>query len=347
MERSTRDARRLVPRSLGRLLARARERRSSRRRSASRPSSRQALWRRPARGRPAAPRRSPRWRRTPTRRIELLQRARVSEGVVRLGAPAAHPRRPVRPRAGGGARGLPAGRRPASTTPSSTRASTRSRSCSTTAPALQLERAGAAGATGRRSLEPQPRAVAGHPHRAVPTAAWSTTARSTTARRCSAWPRSSYSRAVTAHRRHLARGLARGARRRHAHRRARGGACPATRPPSAARHGRHRGATRDHHEPARASSPSTARTASWSWRAASSRAASRSCPPAAPRRSSRKAGVKVTGVSEATGFPEILDGRVKTLHPKIHGGILARRDEPEHVQALERARHRPRSTWWW
>ena len=49
-----------------------------------------------------------------------------------------------------------------------------------------------------------------------------------------------------------------------------------------------------------------------------------------------QAGVKVTGVSKATGFPEILDGRVKTLHPKIHGGILARRDSTEHLQALEK-----------
>jgi len=49
-----------------------------------------------------------------------------------------------------------------------------------------------------------------------------------------------------------------------------------------------------------------------------------------------KAGVAVTGVSKATGFPEILDGRVKTLHPMLHGGILARRDQPEHVQALEK-----------
>ena len=56
----------------------------------------------------------------------------------------------------------------------------------------------------------------------------------------------------------------------------------------------------------------------------------------------RKAGVPVVGVSETTGFPEILDGRVKTLHPKIHGGILARRDEPAHIAALEGARHRPR-----
>jgi phosphoribosylaminoimidazolecarboxamide formyltransferase/IMP cyclohydrolase len=48
-----------------------------------------------------------------------------------------------------------------------------------------------------------------------------------------------------------------------------------------------------------------------------------------------QAGVAVTGVAQATGSPEILDGRVKTLHPKIHGGILARRDRPEHMQALE------------
>ncbi len=50
----------------------------------------------------------------------------------------------------------------------------------------------------------------------------------------------------------------------------------------------------------------------------------------------RDAGVRVIDVSEATGFPEMLDGRVKTLHPKIHGGILARRDVPEHLAALEK-----------
>ena len=43
-----------------------------------------------------------------------------------------------------------------------------------------------------------------------------------------------------------------------------------------------------------------------------------------------KAGVKVTGVSKATGFPEILDGRVKTLHPAVFGGILGRRDSAQH-----------------
>ena len=47
-------------------------------------------------------------------------------------------------------------------------------------------------------------------------------------------------------------------------------------------------------------------------------------------------GVEVTEVADYTGFPEMLDGRVKTLHPKVHGGILARRDLPEHVAALEK-----------
>jgi phosphoribosylaminoimidazolecarboxamide formyltransferase/IMP cyclohydrolase len=47
-------------------------------------------------------------------------------------------------------------------------------------------------------------------------------------------------------------------------------------------------------------------------------------------------GIKVTEVADYTGFPEMLDGRVKTLHPKVHGGILARRDLPEHVSALEK-----------
>ena len=45
-------------------------------------------------------------------------------------------------------------------------------------------------------------------------------------------------------------------------------------------------------------------------------------------------GVATIGISEVTGFPEILDGRVKTLHPKVHGGILARRDLPAHMQTL-------------
>ena len=45
-------------------------------------------------------------------------------------------------------------------------------------------------------------------------------------------------------------------------------------------------------------------------------------------------GVPVTEVADYTGFPEMLDGRVKTLHPKVHGGILARRDTPEHLAKL-------------
>src|SRR5467141_4400331 len=48
----------------------------------------------------------------------------------------------------------------------------------------------------------------------------------------------------------------------------------------------------------------------------------------------RDSGVGVKDISELTGFPEMLDGRVKTLHPNVHGGILARRDEPRHLQEL-------------
>jgi phosphoribosylaminoimidazolecarboxamide formyltransferase/IMP cyclohydrolase len=47
------------------------------------------------------------------------------------------------------------------------------------------------------------------------------------------------------------------------------------------------------------------------------------------------AGLAVTDVSEVTGFPEIMDGRVKTLHPMVHGGLLAIRDDAEHVAAME------------
>ncbi|ABE48620.1 MULTISPECIES: bifunctional phosphoribosylaminoimidazolecarboxamide formyltransferase/IMP cyclohydrolase [Methylobacillus] len=51
----------------------------------------------------------------------------------------------------------------------------------------------------------------------------------------------------------------------------------------------------------------------------------------------RDNGIPVTEVSDYTGFPEMLDGRVKTLHPKIHGGLLGRRDLPEHVTAMQAA----------
>jgi phosphoribosylaminoimidazolecarboxamide formyltransferase/IMP cyclohydrolase len=48
----------------------------------------------------------------------------------------------------------------------------------------------------------------------------------------------------------------------------------------------------------------------------------------------REAGLPITGISEVTGFPEIMDGRVKTLHPAIHGGILADRGRPSHMKAI-------------
>jgi phosphoribosylaminoimidazolecarboxamide formyltransferase/IMP cyclohydrolase len=48
----------------------------------------------------------------------------------------------------------------------------------------------------------------------------------------------------------------------------------------------------------------------------------------------REAGISVREISELTGFPEILDGRVKTLHPKVHGGLLAIRDKPEHIRQM-------------
>jgi phosphoribosylaminoimidazolecarboxamide formyltransferase/IMP cyclohydrolase len=52
------------------------------------------------------------------------------------------------------------------------------------------------------------------------------------------------------------------------------------------------------------------------------------------KRALEEAGVPVRGVGEMTGFPEILDGRVKTLHPVVHGGILARRDLESHVAQM-------------
>jgi len=52
------------------------------------------------------------------------------------------------------------------------------------------------------------------------------------------------------------------------------------------------------------------------------------------KKSLEESGIKAHSVSELTGFPEILDGRVKTLHPAVHGGILARRDLPQHLAEL-------------
>src|SRR5271166_4425234 len=48
----------------------------------------------------------------------------------------------------------------------------------------------------------------------------------------------------------------------------------------------------------------------------------------------REAGIQVKDISDLTGFPEMLDGRVKTLHPKVHGGILHRRENPAHTAAV-------------
>jgi phosphoribosylaminoimidazolecarboxamide formyltransferase/IMP cyclohydrolase len=55
----------------------------------------------------------------------------------------------------------------------------------------------------------------------------------------------------------------------------------------------------------------------------------------------REQGLPVTDVSQVTGFPEMMDGRVKTLHPMIHGGILALRDNPEHVAAMQQHNIKP------
>ncbi len=55
----------------------------------------------------------------------------------------------------------------------------------------------------------------------------------------------------------------------------------------------------------------------------------------------REGGVKVIDISELTGFPEILGGRVKTLHPFVHGGILFKRDDPEHVETLKKLGIKP------
>ena len=50
----------------------------------------------------------------------------------------------------------------------------------------------------------------------------------------------------------------------------------------------------------------------------------------------RDGGIHVTDISDYTGFPEMMDGRVKTLHPKVHGGLLGLRDNPEHINMMEK-----------
>ncbi|HQI75133.1 MAG TPA: bifunctional phosphoribosylaminoimidazolecarboxamide formyltransferase/IMP cyclohydrolase, partial [Candidatus Latescibacteria bacterium] len=58
-------------------------------------------------------------------------------------------------------------------------------------------------------------------------------------------------------------------------------------------------------------------------------------------RALREKGIAVTDVSSFTGSPEILDGRVKTLHPAVHGGILCRRDHPDDRKLIENGSIRP------
>jgi phosphoribosylaminoimidazolecarboxamide formyltransferase/IMP cyclohydrolase len=58
-------------------------------------------------------------------------------------------------------------------------------------------------------------------------------------------------------------------------------------------------------------------------------------------RALREGGIEVTDISEYTGFPEMMDGRVKTLHPMVHGGLLGLRDNPEHMRMMKEHGIRP------
>src|SRR3954471_21695529 len=58
-------------------------------------------------------------------------------------------------------------------------------------------------------------------------------------------------------------------------------------------------------------------------------------------RALQEAGIPVTPVEQVTGFPEMMEGRVKTLHPAVHGGILADRGKPEHMEQLSGAGYGP------
>src|SRR5262249_36304096 len=59
------------------------------------------------------------------------------------------------------------------------------------------------------------------------------------------------------------------------------------------------------------------------------------------RKTLSDAELKVLDVSELTGFPEMMDGRVKTLHPAVHGGLLAKRDNPKHIEPVGPQKTRP------
>src|ERR1041384_773633 len=58
-------------------------------------------------------------------------------------------------------------------------------------------------------------------------------------------------------------------------------------------------------------------------------------------RALRDAELAVRDISEITGFPEMMDGRIKTLHPRVHGGLLALRDNPEHINAMNQHEIQP------
>src|ERR1700740_1243275 len=63
--------------------------------------------------------------------------------------------------------------------------------------------------------------------------------------------------------------------------------------------------------------------------------------PGGPRKTLADAALKVLDVSDLTGFPEMMDGRVKTLHPAVHGGLLAIRDNAAHTEAMRAHNIRP------
>ena len=77
------------------------------------------------------------------------------------------------------------------------------------------------------------------------------------------------------------------------------------------------------------------RPASSSWRRALARHGVELVSTGGTARALREAGSRCSDVSDLTGFPEMMDGRVKTLHPMVHGGLLAVRDDPEHAAAME------------
>ena len=77
------------------------------------------------------------------------------------------------------------------------------------------------------------------------------------------------------------------------------------------------------------------------------RRGSKSIAPAAPGSTWKARASPVRDVSEYTGFPEMMEGRLKTLHPKVHGGILCRHDNPEDMESAWPSTASSPSSWWW